>query len=203
MTIMHCLNIMQRSVEERLEVIFPPPGSHRLENLVEIQVGKKRWLFPLIDVDAVFGPVKEYAVESHRKSSPRGAAIQVVKKSFYLTQTVYEVEAIRPQWAGYGELHRGEASPRIPTTWRIAQAGMFVKSAGRSRSRCTRIRDGSQRLRSLGGATLPAGLRRWRLSSGGHQSRPDRRHSARVIAERGSDTHQHDEAPIVLKTPVS
>jgi hypothetical protein len=41
---------------------------------------------------------------------------------------------------------RGEASPRIPTTWRIAQARIFVTSSGRSRSRCTRIRDGSQRL---------------------------------------------------------
>jgi hypothetical protein len=142
-------------------------------------------------------------VESHWKSSPRGTFIQVDKKSFYLTQTVYEVEAIRPQWAEDGELHRGEASLRIPTTWRIAQAGIFVKSSGRSRSRCTRSGDGSQRLMSLGGATLPAGLRGWRLSSAGHQSPPHRRHSARVIAERGSGHAQHDEAPIVLKTPVS
>ena len=66
------------------------------------------------DVSVIVGPLKEYAVESHGKRSPPGALTQVNSKASTSRRRCIEVEAIRPQRAGFGELHRRDVSSHIP-----------------------------------------------------------------------------------------
>src|SRR6266567_5634763 len=56
--------IVQRNVEELLELVFVPPGGHGLQDLIEIQVGEEGGFLALISADSIFGALEEDAVES-------------------------------------------------------------------------------------------------------------------------------------------
>jgi hypothetical protein len=67
MAVAHDRHVLQRGVEEGLEVVFLAARGHRRQHLIKMQVGEAGRLFRLVDVDAVW-PVKEDAVKPHQSA---------------------------------------------------------------------------------------------------------------------------------------
>jgi hypothetical protein len=75
-----CLGVVQRNVEERLEVVFVSPGGHCRQDLIEIQVREEGRLFAPTGAASVFGPVKENAVENTHAASTASDPVEAISR---------------------------------------------------------------------------------------------------------------------------